>query len=1391
MLPTFPSGFLARSFFGPLPFALTLLIGSLASSSFAQEPWAGKDLPVSKGLVLWLDAKVQPDAWQAHQTRGVPLTDGRPLDLWFDGSGHKRHLLQRRTESQPSFHLVDGQAYVGFDGEGDFLGISQSGWKAQELTLFLFAAPQSNAGGFRGLLGASAFGQNDYTSGINLDQSYNLSASFQTVNVEGAGFGGAADLMAEDFPFGGFHLIEVVADADKVRVVLDGKSPGQSRKREKRELALEELVLGARVYSNEAKPAFVQGFFHGGIAEVLLYDRALSEEELGMVRKYLTDKYQTVNQAVLEEDQSGGHLVEAVKDPPPVQMLVPGFEAMKLPVDLPNVNNVLYRPDGKLVALCYNGDIFLLSDTDGDHLEDEAKKFWDNRGRLQAPIGMDLTPPNYKHGQGVFVASKGKCSLIADTDGDDVADKETVIAKGWNALPHGVDALGVAYDPEDGGIYFGLGTENYTNAYLTDAKGKPGYRLDSERGTILRIAPDFQSREIVATGIRFPVAIRFNSEGDLFCTDQEGATWLPNGNPFDELLHIKQGRHYGFPPRHPKFLPDVIDEPSTFDYRPQHQSTCGLNFNVPAANGQSFGPAWWRGEAIVSGYSRGKLYRTQLVKTRAGYVAQSQLLACLNLLTADACVAPDGDLIVAAHSGGPDWGSGPAGQGTLYKIHYQDRGAAQPVLAWSSGEQEVQITFDRPLDVEDLKGLQQTIHIEQSAYTEAGDRFESLRPGYAVVQMQLATKRFDLPVYGVQVTPDQRTVVLSTAKHLQTDHYAVTLPWKSREASKDKPSSLEQHPQIDLCYSLNGVSASLESAEGKTLWEGWLPHLDLSAAKALTQASGPHEAFWKILEAPQGSGGQLTLRTRLDLSEMLRAAVQPGSKLDFKYPPETVTLLLESDQPLKVLSGKARVETETIRNGRHVSRVFVEAPGQDFIPLEITLPMSSSDPAMDLHVAWRTSEDPALRPLPLRRMFVPWANRKASKDQPTQIAALPKELEGGSWGRGRKVFFGEKANCAKCHRVGGEGEQIGPNLSNLIHRDYTSVMRDILQPSFAINPDHLTQTILLTDGRVLTGVVASTGDKLIVADKDGKKMEISPSDVEEMRPSKVSIMPEGMANQLGPDAMRDLLTFLLTAPPSMPRDLDGAPEPRSRVEVEKALAGSKEIKEKRPLSIVLVAGRKDHGPGEHDYPEWQRVWGQLLEAAENVEVTKVMDWPDAKQLASADALVFFQQGTWNKDRAKDLDAFLKRGGGVSYIHYAVDGGQDPDGFADRIGLAWGAGSKFRHGELDLIFDAKHPIARNLSRVHLHDESYWNLRGSPANITLLASGQEENAMQPLVWCKEQDKGRVFVSIPGHYSWTFDDPLFRIVLLRGIAWSAQEPVDRFNDLVPLGASLKEPR
>src|SRR5262249_30186218 len=152
------------------------------------------------------------------------------------------------------------------------------------------------------------------------------------------------------------------------------------------------------------------------------------------------------------------------------------------------------------------------------------------------------------------------------------------------------------------------------------------------------------------------------------------------------------------------------------------------------------------------------------------------------------------------------------------------------------------------------------------------------------------------------------------------------------------------------------------------------------------------------------------------------------------------------------------------------------------------------------------------------------------------------------------------------------------DLSNLPHRDYASVLRDIVTPSFAINPDYITYQVELKDGRVLTGSVRTVGDELHIGDNQGRVTVVRRTDVEGMQPSPVSIMPEGLPQTLGPERMRDLLTFLLTEPPHMPLDYPGKPPPpRPLAEVDRVLAGAPTPSEKtRPLHIVLVAGPKDH-----------------------------------------------------------------------------------------------------------------------------------------------------------------------------------------------------------------------
>lgn len=105
---------------------------------------------------------------------------------------------------------------------------------------------------------------------------------------------------------------------------------------------------------------------------------------------------------------------------------------------------------------------------------------------------------------------------------------------------------------------------------------------------------------------------------------------------------------------------------------------------------------------------------------------------------------------------------------------------------------------------------------------------------------------------------------------------------------------------------------------------------------------------------------------------------------------------------------------------------------------------------------------------------------------------------------------------------------IGANLSNLIYRDYASVMKDINEPSAAINPDHIAYNVALKDGEVETGVVMKNDrDKLVLGQASGKQVTIAKDKVESMKASTISLMPEGLLKGLDEQQRKDLMTFLL------------------------------------------------------------------------------------------------------------------------------------------------------------------------------------------------------------------------------------------------------------------------
>jgi putative heme-binding domain-containing protein len=1078
-----------------------ILIALSIVRAVAVEPWADSQLGVTNGIILWLDASREPAAREARKL-SVPV-NGRPIDFWHDASGHARHLNQRTLDARPQWRRLSGSGLVHFDGQNDFLASAVPRESLSECTVVALISAHANPGSFRGFLSCNAPGKNDFQSGLNIDLGGAPSTNWQKINVEGGGMSGERDLLNSTLDLGTYHLLTVASGAGEATLRVDGKAEG-TRERKRGSIVIEEITVGARQIDMQGSAPYAQSFWHGDVAELIIYNRLLSEAELQRVEEHFTRKHAGLLRR--SNDPAGPAEVPlvAVSNPPPVQVLIPGFAVREMPLKLKNLNNLVYAPDGRLFAFGYNGNVYQLSDTDGDGLEDKASVFFDNsRGTLPATIGMTWGPG------GLYIPATGRIVRLRDT-GKGYGELESVFSDWKPPARFGgtaIDAIGITAD-KDGNIYFGLGSDDWTSAYRPDKDGKSQYRRESERGSIVKISPDGK-KEILCSGLRFTVDLAFNKHGDLFCTEQEGATWLPNGNPFDELLHIQKGRHYGFPPRHPKYLPDAIDEPSLFDYAPQHQSACGLHFNEPTAAGKWFGPEWWKDDAIVAGESRGKIWRTKLVKTPAGYVAQNQLIASINMLAVDVVVNPRGDLLVACHSGAPDWGTGPNGEGKLFHISYRHTNAPQPTLAWNASPGELRVSFDRPLDPAQLRNLAAQTKVTMGKYVSAGDRFETLRPGYRVVQDELATPRYEIPVLSASLLPDGRTLALATGPRGAAVNYAVALPGLGRSNTTDE---LPQHAAIDLLTDLTGIEA--EWIGRGTNWSGWLPHLDLKVTRELTAHSLDHAVLWKHAAQP----GTLKLRAQLDLWQALRAATQPGTQLDYEYPPETVTVVFKSTGELQLTAPNAK----RVSNGE--SHVTVSTAKNKWIPVELLLSRAT------LEVSWHTADDARPRALQLRRILLPWARPHDSDSFETTPREI-KEIAGGNWQRGRDIFFSDQAACHKCHTVRNEGGKIAPDLSNLVYRDYASVMKDILQPSAAINPDAVAYNVYLKDGEVITGVpLKETATEMIFGDINGQPLSIKRDRIAETKASSVSLMPEGLLQAMSEQQMKDLMTFLLRQP---------------------------------------------------------------------------------------------------------------------------------------------------------------------------------------------------------------------------------------------------------------------
>jgi putative membrane-bound dehydrogenase-like protein len=170
------------------------------------------------------------------------------------------------------------------------------------------------------------------------------------------------------------------------------------------------------------------------------------------------------------------------------------------------------------------------------------------------------------------------------------------------------------------------------------------------------------------------------------------------------------------------------------------------------------------------------------------------------------------------------------------------------------------------------------------------------------------------------------------------------------------------------------------------------------------------------------------------------------------------------------------------------------------------------------------------------------AERSPEREQVVNRMRTFLRAQRGDAAAGGQVF---KKLCGQCHKIHGEGQEVGPDLTANGRESFDQLLSNVFDPSLVIRAAYQATTVVTVQGRTLVGLVVEDNERHVVLKTQGEKLEtVARADVDEMTVSHVSLMPEGIEKQLQPQEIADLFAFLtLDKPPSDPtaKKIPGAP----------------------------------------------------------------------------------------------------------------------------------------------------------------------------------------------------------------------------------------------------------
>lgn len=716
--------------------------------------------------------------------------------------------------------------------------------------------------------------------------------------------------------------------------------------------------------------------------------------------------------------------------------------------------------------------------------------------KTTATMNLQLGPDGW-----VYLAERSRILRVKDTDGDGTGDTEEILASLDTLADYPHNGLsGMAWHP-DGGLVFSLG-ENFGKDWTLTAKD--GSKVSGRgEGGVFRSSADGRQMRRIARGFWNPFGLLVRADGEIFAAEND-----PGSRPPCRLLNIVEGADYGFQwvygsaPVHPFVA-----------WNGELRGTLGMVH--PCGEGPC-AVLDLGGGVMIPSWSDHRIDYFPLKRQGAGYTSERiELLRGSDFFRPVGMArGPDGVFYLT------DWvfSSYPIhSRGRLWKLEIDPKTAtwikpaADPLneaATLASGLRKGTVKLPMATLLAHARGKDAYLSdaaltaLARESATWTPDTLKTM-PAADRVWALVALRRVDL-----QEPKWIRSLLGNPDPEIRFE----CLRWIADAVLKDFQPEVEKmlaDPALNFRL-FEAVLATWNTLRGEP--GAGVTNADVLADRILDTATPPNTKAYALRLLPATSK-KLTV-------PMLQKLLPGGSR---QLTQEAVYALAarQSDEARAALALVAAADWQNLWTRQDAIAALSTSPAPEHQALLVQL---SASPVKQLS----SEAQRALRFTPEDKTFALNPQRPPFDDTAAWLRLLDSLPGQPDIDTGRRLFFHPKvALCASCHRHGGRGNVVGPDLSLIARQgDRAAILRSILEPHREVAPQFYPTQLKLADGTDFIGILLRSSSIEVYRDLTGRERTFQKADILSRTELKTSLMPPGLVASLTDNELRDLLAFL-------------------------------------------------------------------------------------------------------------------------------------------------------------------------------------------------------------------------------------------------------------------------